>query len=538
MDLRLEHLPADLFGLDEPIREALSSGSLNGIPIPARLEDLARPTDRHDAGHRRLLVQALGKGHGFHELPGRARTSLSVLAEEGTFCVVTGQQPGLCSSPLYSLYKGLQACRLATDLSRLWGIPVVPLFWNHGDDHDVAEVHHAHQLNRNLDLQKVKLAGLSSGRTPLSQIRFDEDVHRLAATRALLSDMFEEFEGTEAALELFFPRPGESFARAFTRTMSTLLGPLGLLVVEPDWIRSSLSSALADLVSLDPEPLLQAGSGPNSPIPPSQAALVYRVQDGQRRALRPGGEGFAFDGEPGSRTASELAAEIAGQPEDWSAGALLRPLVQDAVLPVAATIGGKGELLYHAQLAPLRAAAGLPNTPFVPRISVTLTHPEVRSTLERAAATTGEVLAALGEWRPREEPLSGDEPAPGDFLRAEAERAAERLRSLRGEIAKLQGNLAGNLERTTRQVKAAIEKLALKVDRVQANQSGKGQRVLRRINNSLVPLGQPQERVLGPLQFCARYGPGWVEDLYRELPPICLEHLVVHLDYDTDSSHD
>ncbi|MDP6937382.1 MAG: bacillithiol biosynthesis BshC [Planctomycetota bacterium] len=538
MDLRLEHLPADLFGLDEATREALSSGGLNGIPVPGRLEDLPRPTDRHDAGERGLLAQALGKGHGFHELPGRARTSLSVLAEEGTFCVVAGQQPGLCASPLYSLYKGLQACRLATDLSRHWGVPVVPLFWNHGDDHDVAEVHHAHQLNRNLDLQKVKLAGLSSGRTPLSEIHFDEEVHHLSATRALLGDMYEEFEGADSALDLFFPRPGESFVRAFTRTMSELLGPMGLLVVEPDWIRPSLSSALADLVSLDPEPLLTEGSGPNSPIPPSEAALVYQVREGQRRALRPGGEGFAFDEEPGSRTASELAAEIAGQPEEWSAGALLRPLVQDAVLPVAATIGGKGELLYHAQLAPLRRAADLPNTPFVPRISMTLTSPEVRAALKRAEAAPAEVLAALGAWRPGGQSTAGEEPAPGDFLRKEAERAAKRLRSLRAEIAALPDNLAGNLERTARQVKAAIEKLAMKVDRVQANRSGKGQRALRRINHSLVPLGQPQERVLGPLQFCARFGSGWVEDLYRELPPICFEHLVVHLGSDADPSHD
>lgn len=538
MKLRLEHLSADLFGLDEDMRAAISSGSLGGVPVPGRLEDLARPSDRHDAGQRALLARALTKGHAFHELPGRALTSLSVLAEEGTFCVVAGQQPGLCASPFYSLYKGLQACRLATDLSRLWGCPVVPLFWNHGDDHDVAEVHHAHQLNRNLDLHKVKLAGLSSGRTPLSQIHFDEELHRLGPTRALLAQMYEEFEGTEAALELFFPRPGESFARAFTRTMSALLGPMGLLLVEPDWIRPALSSALADLVALDPEPLLREGSGPASSIDPAQAALVYQVQEGQRRALRTGGEGFAFDKEPGSRTAAELAAEIAGQPRDWSAGALLRPLVQDAVLPVAATIGGHGELRYHAQLAPLRAAAGIPNTPFVLRISLTLTDPEVRAALERAGATLADVLAARGNWQPKERPATGDAPSLGASLRKEAELAAERLRTMRQQITDLQGNLAGNLERTARQVKAAIEKLALKVERVQANQSGQGQRVLRRINNSLRPLGQPQERVLGPLQYCARFGLDWIEDLYRELPPICFEHLVVHLATDADSSHD
>jgi len=538
VDLHLEYLPADLFGLHEDTREALSSGSLRGLPVPGKIEDLERPKDRHDLGQRALLAEALRKGHGFHELPGRAQTSIAVLAEQGSFCVVTGQQPGLCCSPLYSLYKGLQACRLATDLSRLWGCPVVPLFWNHGDDHDVAEVHHAHQLNRNLDLQKVKLAGLSSGRTPLSQIHFDEGVHHLGATRALLAQMYEEFEGTEAALELFFPRQGESFARAFTRTMSQLLGPLGLLVVEPDWIRGPLSSALADLVSLDPQPLLREGSSPDCAIDPAEAALVFQLVDGRRRALRSGGEGFVFDGEPGSRTATELAAEIAGSHRDWSAGALLRPLVQDAALPVAATIGGQAELRYHSQLAPLRDTAGLPRTPFVPRISMTLTDPDGRAALERAGVTAGEALAAQGEWLPAEQESPRAGATPGSALREEAELAAGRLRALRSELSALQGNLAGNLERTARQVKTIIDKLALKADRVQANQSGKGQRVIRRINNSLCPLGQPQERVLGPLQFCARFGPSWVESLYRELPPICFEHIVIHLGPDLTHSDD
>ena len=88
MKLRLEHLSADLFGLDEDIRAAISSGSLGGVPVPGRLEDLARPSDRHDAGQRALLARALGKGHAFHELPGRALTSLSVLAEEDRKSVV------------------------------------------------------------------------------------------------------------------------------------------------------------------------------------------------------------------------------------------------------------------------------------------------------------------------------------------------------------------------------------------------------------------------------------------------------------------
>ena len=73
------------------------------------------------------------------------------------------------TAPLYSFYKALQACRVAGELSRAWGVPVVPIFWNHADDHDVAEVHHAYLLNRNYELQKLVLSGMSSGRQPISR---------------------------------------------------------------------------------------------------------------------------------------------------------------------------------------------------------------------------------------------------------------------------------------------------------------------------------------------------------------------------------
>jgi uncharacterized protein YllA (UPF0747 family) len=142
-----------------------------------------------------------------------------------------------------------------------------------------------------------------------------------------------------------------------------LLGPLGLVVVEPDWIREPLSRELSRLVTLDPAEKLAQGAreleahGHPVAIDPRNAALVYELRTSGAFALRPGGDGFRFDDESGSRTGDELAAEILQRPLDWSPGALLRPLAQDAVLPVAAYVGGFGELAYHAQLGPLRDAA-------------------------------------------------------------------------------------------------------------------------------------------------------------------------------------
>ncbi len=542
MTLHLEHLAADVLGLNDTVRQAISKGELGSLRLASRLTDIPTPPDHLDLAEREWLASSILEGHRFHELPKRALTSINSLAQAGTFCVLTGQQPGLCASPLYSLYKALQACRLATDLSRSTGRPVVPVFWNHGDDHDIAEVHHAAQLNRNFDVQRIKLAGLSSGRTPLSQIRFDEQTHHLGATRALIADLFEEHPHTPEALDLFFPREGESFTRAFTRTMSALLGHLGLVVVEPDWIRSGLSSALAQIISGDPVPALMESSaswGPGGPpIDPQTAALVYRVTDGQRRALRSCAEGFAFDDEPGSRTACELAAQIASEHAPWSAGALLRPLVQDAVFPTLATIGGYGELQYHAQLGPLRAAAELPSPPFVARVSMTLVEPDLAQALEKLSASapgcptnslTTQVLRSRGRWTPDTANSAATQTTLAERLHDQADRCTQGLKELQGELEDLQANLRGNLQRTIRGVRNSIDKLAQKVERVEANQSGRGARVLRHINHSLCPNHQPQERVLGPLQFCARHGFGWIDELYHELPPLGFEHLLVYL---------
>ncbi len=531
VNLRLEHLPADVLGLADHAREALARGEARGLPVARTRAEIPRPIDRHDPGARAHLVAPLRRALEKLEAPGRVMTSLNVLEAPGSFCVVTGQQPGFLGGPLYTLYKALQACRLAAELSRDWGVPVVPVFWNHADDHDLAEVHHAHLLNRNLDLQRVGLAGLSSGRQPIGRVFLSEQENKLGATRAMVTQVFEEFPGAEAAVDLFFPREGETLASALTRALTSLLGEHGLVVVEPEWLREDLSRALAHVVSTDPVPHLLEGSPDEPAIDPKTAALVFHVDEGGRRALRGGGEGFCYDGESGSRTPAELAAEIVQAPDEWSAGALTRPLVQDLVFPTCAYVGGWGELAYHAQLTPLRDACDVPRIPFVPRISCTLVDPEQRHSLGRVDADVRAVLAAGGDFDPGG---PSDGPPVIEALRRTAEQAAEALRAHGPELAEIEPALAAGLKKASARVRQLVEKVASKADRVHANRSGKGKRQLRRVNNGLIPKGLPQERVLGPLALTARFGRGWIDALHDELPPTSTEHVVVHIEDESE----
>src|SRR5207247_9977374 len=70
--------------------------------------------------------------------PGRDR-----LAAGDVLAVTTGQQPGLFTGPLYTVYKAVSAIAVARELERERGVPVVPGFWVAGDDRDFAEANHA-----------------------------------------------------------------------------------------------------------------------------------------------------------------------------------------------------------------------------------------------------------------------------------------------------------------------------------------------------------------------------------------------------------
>lgn len=533
--MRIEHLRADLFGLSELQRRALSGKlELPGLVVARKLEHIPRVEDQLLPDERAHLARWLEARLAPHSPPVAALDAVRSLAQPGACFVVTGQQPGLFHAPLLTLWKSLQTIVLARQLSEQWGTPVVPLFWNHADDHDVAEVHHGYFVNPNLDVQKVVLPGFSSGRQPLSRLQFDQERHSLTAVRALLRQIYGYMPQVEASLDLLMPRHGESFPSSFTRAHLELLGHLGMIVVEPDWIREDLTHHLAQLVGRDLIGALSAGenalaeAGFEPAISVGETALLYRVDAGGREPLRAGGEGYAYDQEPGSRTGSELAAELVQDPGAWSAGALLRPLLQDLALPVAAYVGGPGELAYHAQLAGTRSALGLPHTPFVPRVSITLIDEENARSLTKLGARLGDVLSARGEYNgPPEQHV---DPIHGPRMRELALETRTRMLELRKAVGAFDKSLEGLVKRTADKVGDTIGRLGDKITRVESNRSGKGRRHLRRVNHSLCPKESPQERVLGPLAFLATYGSAWLDELTQELEPFASEHLAVFLE--------
>ncbi len=546
--MRVVELAYDVLGVKGIARTLLDlPNAIPGFVIPAHTSEIPQPADRFTLEQRAGLSAILEEKLGPLAPHAAVLESVRSLKEPGACVVIAGQQPGFLASPLYNVHKALHVVRLARALALAWDRPVVPMFWNHADDHDLAEVNHVFVANENLDLQKIGLSGMSSGRQPFSRVILSEEKHRLSAIRATLDELLHSADSRAEALDIFCPRDGESLARAFTRSITDLFGHLGLVVLEPDWIRASLSHVMGEMIARSPasgparnfEEALALGAaqiralGHAPQIDPAQAALLYRVDERGRSALRSDGVGLRYDDDSGTRTRAQLALEIAQDPAGWSPAALTRAIAQDGSLPVAAYVGGLGEMAYHAQLVPLRDFAGVPRTPFVPRFSCTVIEVEVEASLAKLELTAESVLRGGGALDLGHEDAP---PAVIEELREISKRAARELNQQREALAALDPMLAANLKRTGDQIRALVEKVSEKAERVHQNKSGKGQRHLRRVSHALFPRGLPQERVLGPLYFIAHHGRHWIDELFVHVPAVPRAHLLVTYTYEPEES--
>src|SRR5687767_14196152 len=78
------------------------------------------------------------------------------LRDEDCLAVVSGQQAGLFSGPLYTIYKALSAVKLAGCLTQR-NTKAVPVFWIATEDHDFPEVAKAEFIGRDCKLADVEV---------------------------------------------------------------------------------------------------------------------------------------------------------------------------------------------------------------------------------------------------------------------------------------------------------------------------------------------------------------------------------------------
>lgn len=452
----------------------------------------------------------------------RHNPRLAALSPETRF-VVTGQQAGLLTGPLYTFWKAASAILLSRELQRRTEKPILPLFWIASEDHDILEVNH-------VTLQGRKFAWRPEGELQRGTMPQVADISLKSARDPLLAFLQETLPATEFTgwlIEGVAAANFTSYATAFRSWMEFLFAGNALWMIDPIALRRFTSPVLAALVDRWPDVLaaFQRGSEllqTHGYTPPLDAPGLFEIVEGRRVPLRISRAGVT-QGET-VYSFGEFAEIIRANPDRYSPNAALRPVVQDAVLPVAATVGGPAECLYLWQIDPLYAVVGVERSRVYPRITATIVENKLRAAAEKIGLAPERIFEVKNkiEQYDAEHPTDLEEPR----LRPFEEKSRELMRELQAFLTpdapawlkKAESTLGGVLEKTLKNLREA-----------ERERAGLGRRRLERIAEAIMPGGKPQERAHCIFQYLNLYGPELVHEMLSALDPLARGHLLLFL---------
>lgn len=482
-------------------------------PLETRPEWPAARTGGFDPALREALIEAAGIG-----------PQLAKLTRPDVLVVTTGQQPALFTGPLYTIHKALSAKALAELLEARWQRPVVPLFWLAGDDHDFAEARSASWLrsdgtvgNFSLHPRAPDAPQLPMYRTPLGP-----EIGELAGQ--LDADLRSLQHG--GAVREWIARhwvPGRMLGAAYAGALAELLAPLGIVAFDPTHraakrvMARHLIKALGLARDLDRDlaaqgdALARAGTDGGVVVGDGATLVMLEGKEGRDR-LVVDGEGFATRRSGERFTLEALQALAAAEPERFSPNVLLRPVIEAAILPTVAYLGGPGELRYWQLTPPIYSRMRVEPQRALPRWSGMIAEPQVERLLGDLQTTMDELLAPAGQLETR---LARDQ-VPPEAADAMAHLLASIVRDLE-VMERTGGAIAPQLARAIQTMRRKMEWLAERTEakflaHVKRRDAETNTRI-RRARESLRPAGRPQERVFTVAPFLARYGTGLLTEL-------------------------
>ena len=489
---------------------------------------------QYDSNRRHQVADILLRQNQAFQTSPRTLQNLDRL-RAGAAAVVTGQQVGLFGGPLFSIYKALTTIKLA-DFATQRGVDCVPVFWLATEDHDLAEVNHGFIPGPDASLVEVMTPTQAGADAPVATVTFGDEIQ--AAVDAMAAALGES-EITTALRESY--RPGENFGSAFARLFARITADWGVIlldasdpalhrIVEPIY-RAAIERApeIDDALLARSRELEAAGYHQQVKVTPS-SALLFTLRDGARipvhRRVNGGSSEFTIADEIVSQP--DLLRRIASAPQEFSPNVLLRPVVQDYLLPTLAYTGGAAEVAYFAQAAVVYQKLLGRITPIVPRFSATLVEPKPSGLMDRYALSLPDVFHGPEALRERLAASTLPKELQSAFDSADAG-LKQSLVAVRNALERLDKTLVDAADNAASKMQHQLESLRTRAARAELRQTEVLGRHAALLSNALYPNKTLQERELAGIYFVARYGKELLRNLYDSIQPDCLDHQVISL---------
>ncbi len=517
--------------------EALSNFFAGDFRAPAARREAVERAVRHERDRAALADVLLDQNERWG-LSDAVRENIEALRRTDCAAVVTGQQVGILTGPLYTILKTLSTVQLADQLARETGRPVVPVFWLGGEDHDFEEICKVVVLRRNepLDLRYTAPPHAEDDNTgPVGRITLGEEIDRIVAR---LEEILPPTDFKRSVMEIVRRsyRPGTTFSEAFALLLRALVDETGLIIMSSDDARlKRMAVPLYRKEFDDPEALTQSVHDVSGRLT-SRYHVQVQVTPSNLFFLNERGR-FPIDLEDGAYrirhheerlTAAEVRAMLEEAPERFSPNVVLRPLTQDFLLPTAMYVAGPSEVAYFAQYRRAYEWAGIPMPLIYPRASVTIVESKVAKVLDKYGLAVGDFEEDLDRLFQRVVVASMDVDVD-ELFSAASRHLHEAVNGVKPQLEGIDRTLSKAAEATRQALMEEFDKLRGKAVRLEKKNHEVVRDQLEKAQVNLYPGGTMQERAVSILYFLNKYGVGFVNELREVVSTDTTQHQVVEL---------
>lgn len=469
--------------------------------------------------------------------------SISKLRNPNSVVVIGGQQAGILTGPLYSIHKILSIILFAKKQEAELSVPVVPVFWIAGEDHDYDEVNHIfvekdNQLEKSIYPEKVL------DKRMVSNIEIKKDVLKNWVTDIISS--YGETEHTKSLLQFADDAIERSvtFVDFFAHLTMSLFKDYGLLIVdsgdkglrklEKEYFINQIKNTkeINEKLKKKQKELDGIGMTQTIVVNDSCANLFYYDEVSHERILLdfiP--EQQHFVGASGTVSFSydemlEIASEF---PERLSNNVVTRPLMQECLFPTLAFIAGPGEIAYWAELKEVFEHFEMKMPPIVPRLNISLIERNVSSDMEELGLKLEEVLAA-GTGKQKD--LFLDANRDNSFQTLFTQTRDQLVKNYLEIEKKTEEHYKGMLPLLKKNESLLLKQIDFMENRLELALLQKHEVVIdkyNRIERRLKPSGSPQERIWNLFYFLNQYGLSFIDELLNQPYLFDGSHQVVKL---------
>lgn len=460
------------------------------------------------------------------------------LIQDQACAVVTGQQVGLFSGPLYTIYKALTAIKLAENLNQNCRGNFVPVFWLASDDHDFAEINHIKLLDKDNHIYEILYRPpLSKAKIPASKIILTSEILDCIQ---YLNDVTRNSEFKPEILSHLSDayQPGQPLSEAFAKWMARLFKNFGLIFIDashPDLKEMGKEVFYHEIAENSPSTRLALETSKEL----SQALYHTQIQlhggilnvfyaEQQRQTIQLKAGSFYIKGKGQEYRKSELLALLDEKPYVFSPNVLLRPIYQDALLPTVAYVGGPAEIAYFGQMKRVYESFGLHMPIIYPRKSLTVIEKNVGNVLRNFNLNIQDIWQdadlIVTETSKKNVPESMNE-----VLSSAARHIEQDFKSIKQEIMAFEPTLERSVDSTLGKINLQLKFLEKKILQASKKRNDIVTRQFRKVKDSLYPDNRLQERVFNITAFLIKYSYTFIDVLYQSMDLDDYGHQIVKL---------